>query len=124
MHGDGKLAKTLSRNGRQHDEAMRALHNEAAAAIFAARKAEGSRADVLDLHGLHVEEALSYLEWWLETLLDDAKFKIGYVIVGTGHHSKHLHLGKLSNQVIAKINVRVASVLILTFLIGPSSTGC
>lgn len=92
MLGDRKLAKDLSRQGRQHDENMRNLHRQAAQVIFTARNQQGQRSDLLDLHGLHVEEALSFLEWWLDRLHQDSQHQVCYVVTGTGHHSDHKHL--------------------------------
>ena len=65
---------------------------KAAAAIFEARNQQGQRSDLLDLHGLHVEEGLSYLEWWLDELHREARHQVCYVVTGTGHHSNHRHL--------------------------------
>jgi len=47
---------------------------------------------VVDLHGLHVQEALSYLEVLLVKL--EAQYATCFVITGTGHHSTHRHLSE------------------------------
>ena len=75
MRGNKQLAKELSRQGRIHNEAMVRLHKEAAAAIFSSRlgfsllastlhnfiRNTGKFENLIDLHGLHVEEAITYL---------------------------------------------------------------
>ena len=77
MRGNKQLAKELSRQGRIHNEAMVRLHKEAAAAIFSTRfgiascssslnhcvlcRNTGKFENLIDLHGLHVDEAVTYL---------------------------------------------------------------
>lgn len=76
---------------------MRKAHREAAKALYEERnrhlanKAPGDGEDeelYIDLHGLHPEEAIEYLE---EILLEHSKKgrRILYAITGTGHHSKN-----------------------------------
>jgi DNA-nicking Smr family endonuclease len=91
---DARAAKALSLRGQAENEAMRKAHREAAAALYSARNqhlsATSEEVDELyvDLHGLHPEEAIEYLE---SILLDHEKKgrRIIYAITGTGHHSKN-----------------------------------
>ncbi|GAB0498309.1 hypothetical protein MMPV_009650 [Pyropia vietnamensis] len=57
--GDGRAAKRLSAEAHTLNAAMRNAHAAAAAAAFGAHNPPGSRA--VDLHGLHVTEALDRL---------------------------------------------------------------
>lgn len=76
---------------------MRKAHREAAKALYDERnkhlttRPSGDDEDdelYIDLHGLHPEEAIEYLE---EILLDHSRKgrRIIYAITGTGHHSKN-----------------------------------
>jgi DNA-nicking Smr family endonuclease len=91
---DARAAKALSLRGQAENEAMRKAHREAAAALYSARNqhlsatSEEDEELYVDLHGLHPEEAIEYLE---SILLDHEKKgrRIIYAITGTGHHSKN-----------------------------------
>lgn len=68
---------------------MRKAHREAARELYEERNKNGSTNSELyvDLHGLHPEEAVEYLE---RVLLDNSKeTRPVYAITGTGHHSKN-----------------------------------
>lgn len=68
---------------------MRKAHREAAKELYEERnKATANGAEVyVDLHGLHPEEAVEYLE---KVLLENSKeTRPVYAITGTGHHSKN-----------------------------------
>jgi hypothetical protein len=74
---------------------MRKAHREAAKALYEERNMHLSTSRIdddqelyIDLHGLHPEEAIEYLE---NILLGHAKTgrRILYAITGTGHHSKN-----------------------------------
>ncbi|KAI0164929.1 hypothetical protein GGR57DRAFT_451108 [Xylariaceae sp. FL1272] len=86
---DARAAKALSLRGQGENDLMRKAHREAARELYEARNksnAPGSEIYV-DLHGLHPEEAVEYLE---RVLLDNSKeSKPVYAITGTGHHSKN-----------------------------------
>lgn len=87
LAGDGALAKELSRQGREHAEQAEALHADAAESIFESRNRKlrelvGS-GDVLDLHGLHPEEASIRL--W--QALDNPTGSSLCVVTGTGRHT-------------------------------------
>ncbi|KAI8632044.1 hypothetical protein F5Y19DRAFT_422939 [Xylariaceae sp. FL1651] len=86
---DARAAKALSLRGQGENDLMRKAHREAARELYEARNksnAPGSEIYV-DLHGLHPDEAVEYLE---RVLLDNSKeSKPVYAITGTGHHSKN-----------------------------------
>lgn len=68
---------------------MRKAHREAARELYEERnKQNAPNSEVyVDLHGLHPEEAVEYLE---RVLLDNSKeSRPVYAITGTGHHSKN-----------------------------------
>eukprot|EP00041_Stephanoeca_diplocostata_P010562 m.168340 g.168340 ORF g.168340 m.168340 type:complete len:622 (-) comp18202_c0_seq1:207-2072(-) len=107
LRGDKKGAKELSRRGRHHDACMREQHALAADSLFQSRNggaASRNPDNVVDLHGLHVDEALIYLERTLNTLSHSTRLsqvpqhQYCYVVTGTGHHSSHKHLGNRQQQ--------------------------
>lgn len=67
---------------------MRKAHREAARELYEERNKQISGSEIyVDLHGLHPEEAVEYLE---RVLLDNSKeSRPVYAITGTGHHSKN-----------------------------------
>lgn len=72
---------------------MRKAHRAAAKALYEERNQhlrDGDQNDELyiDLHGLHPEEAIEYLEDILKTHENKGR-RIIYAITGTGHHSKN-----------------------------------
>lgn len=81
--GDGASAKKLSALGKEANERMKELHRKAADAIFEARNPPGST-DVIDLHGLHVPEALERLPISLQKA-ESGKVR---VVTGSGHHTR------------------------------------
>ena len=82
MRGDSVAAKRLGAEGRAANERMKALHEKAADAIFAARNPSGR--DAIDLHGLHVAEAIDRLP----KALMSASGPSVRILTGTGHHTK------------------------------------
>lgn len=68
---------------------MRKAHREAARELYQDRNKHSSSSSELyvDLHGLHPEEAVEYLERIL--LENDKETRPVYAITGTGHHSKN-----------------------------------
>ncbi len=84
LAGNKALAKELSRQGREAAAKMSAAHADAAANIYANRG--GGRSGTIDLHGLHVTEALSILRCELPRLRDSGE-PYAHVLVGTGHHT-------------------------------------
>jgi hypothetical protein len=67
---------------------MRNAHREAARELYEDRNKQIMGSEIyVDLHGLHPEEAVEYLE---RVLLDNSKeSRPVYAITGTGHHSKN-----------------------------------
>lgn len=80
---DGATAKRLGALGREANERMKELHRQAAQAIFKARNPRHVP-DIVDLHGLHVSEALERLPLAMEK----APPGILRIVTGTGHHTK------------------------------------
>lgn len=69
---------------------MRAQHRQAALAIFATRNPSDARIykeGIVDLHGLHVQEALEMLEELLPDVFRVSGAREVLVITGTGRHS-------------------------------------
>jgi DNA-nicking Smr family endonuclease len=86
---DARAAKALSLRGQSENDLMRKAHREAARELYEERnKNSSSNAELyVDLHGLHPEEAVEYLE---RVLLENQKeTRPVYAITGTGHHSKN-----------------------------------
>lgn len=93
---DARAAKALSLRGQAENDAMRRCHREAARQLYEERNQhllqagldETSEELYVDLHGLHPEEAIEYLE---KILLKHANegLRVVYAITGTGHHSKN-----------------------------------
>lgn len=93
---DARGAKALSLRGQNENALMRERHREAARALYEERNKNGSKGGecYVDLHGLHPEEAVGYLEGCLKE--QATKKRVGgphqgfvYAICGTGHHSKN-----------------------------------
>ncbi|KAK9807167.1 hypothetical protein WJX73_003072 [Symbiochloris irregularis] len=98
--GNKALAKELGAKGREHADKMQAAHAVASEAIFRERNAhrEGQGAlKLIDLHGLHVTEAVDALRREVKAARArrQAARQPGTervsVIVGTGHHTKGKH---------------------------------
>ncbi|EGR50439.1 uncharacterized protein TRIREDRAFT_59062 [Trichoderma reesei QM6a] len=86
---DARAAKALSLRGQSENDLMRKAHREAARELYEERnKNMDATSEVyVDLHGLHAEEAVEYLE---KVLLENEKGgRPIYAITGTGHHSKN-----------------------------------
>ncbi len=87
---DARAAKALSLRGQSENDLMRKAHREAARELYEERNARrtSSSAEIyVDLHGLHPDEAVEYLE---RVLLDNSReSRPVYAITGTGHHSKN-----------------------------------
>lgn len=92
---DARAAKALSLRGQAENEAMRKCHREAARHLYEERNRhlasngldDATEELYVDLHGLHPEEAVEYLEKIL--LKHSREDRILYAITGTGHHSKN-----------------------------------
>ena len=84
LSGNKALAKELSRQGRDAAAKMSQAHAQAAHNIYHSRG--GGRDGVIDLHGLHVAEALSLLRRELSRLRGSG-CSHAQILVGTGHHT-------------------------------------
>lgn len=93
---DARAAKALSLRGQAENEAMRKSHREAAHQLYEERNKhllntgldDLSEELYVDLHGLHPEEAIEYLETILLKHAGGDRRTV-YAITGTGHHSKN-----------------------------------
>ncbi|GBG63320.1 hypothetical protein CBR_g37677 [Chara braunii] len=99
LGGNKRLAKELGAQGQWHNEQMKAAHAKASEAIFRHRNAASgytsggpSQRGILDLHGLHVNEALPLLKRELAALRAASQRlrqrQQIFVCVGTGHHTR------------------------------------
>lgn len=102
LGGARKMAKELSKRGRERDSEMRRLHRVASDHIFQQRNQALDMA-VLDLHGLHIEEGIRKLKERIAEIKAKRKATKGAkkkkakkgkasgfaldVLTGTGHHS-------------------------------------
>ncbi|KAI9679930.1 MAG: hypothetical protein M1817_004945 [Caeruleum heppii] len=87
---DARAAKALSLRGQSENDLMRRAHREAAHQLYEERNRDptGVHGELyVDLHGLHPEEAVEYLEHIL--VEHHASQRPVYAITGTGHHSKN-----------------------------------
>ncbi|KAK3695363.1 hypothetical protein B0T22DRAFT_103404 [Podospora appendiculata] len=86
---DARAAKALSLRGQSENDLMRKAHREAATQLYEERnKASADCPEIyVDLHGLHPEEAVEYLEGIL--MENSTETRPIYAITGTGHHSKN-----------------------------------
>ncbi|KAF9615039.1 hypothetical protein IFM89_021610 [Coptis chinensis] len=97
--GNKGLAKELSLKGQLHNMHMKAAHGKAQEAIYRQRNAAPEvqaygrgQERMIDLHGLHVNEAIHRLRNELSVLRNaarsaDQRLQV-YICVGTGHHTK------------------------------------
>lgn len=89
ISGNKALAKSLSKQGHDLNAQMKQCHFAAAQTIFEARNTTSQLYNdrVMDLHGLHVAEAVELLAHMLPTLADEGLEHM-YLVTGSGHHSK------------------------------------
>ncbi|KAF5445207.1 hypothetical protein F2P56_034274 [Juglans regia] len=98
--GNKALAKELSAKGQQHNMHMKAAHGKAQESIYRQRnpvppemQSNGRGQErMIDLHGLHVTEAMHVLKHELGVLRSTARavqqrLQV-YICVGTGHHTR------------------------------------
>ncbi|EPS65524.1 hypothetical protein M569_09253 [Genlisea aurea] len=97
--GNKALAKELSIKGQLHNIHMKAAHGKAQDSIYRHRNPEmhssgggGGRERLIDLHGLHVSEALHVLKRELAVMRNAARAAdqrlLVDICVGTGHHTR------------------------------------
>ena len=86
---DARAAKALSLRGQSENDLMRKAHREAANQLYEERNRDraGCPEIYIDLHGLHPDEAVEYLEGVL--MENSTEVRPIYAITGTGHHSKN-----------------------------------
>ncbi|CDP13485.1 unnamed protein product [Coffea canephora] len=94
--GNKALAKELSLKGQLHNMQMKAAHGKAQDSIYRQRNPGNpdgrGQERIIDLHGLHVTEALHILKRELSILRNAARSAEQrlqvYICVGTGHHTR------------------------------------
>ncbi|POM69033.1 CCCH zinc finger and SMR domain containing hypothetical protein, partial [Phytophthora palmivora] len=88
-NGNKALAKGLSKQGHEYNTKMKHFHFLAASEIFESRNPPNQlyMDRMMDLHGLHVAEAVEFLTHMLPKLGDEGVDSI-YLVTGSGHHSK------------------------------------
>ncbi|XP_041993972.1 polyadenylate-binding protein-interacting protein 7-like [Salvia splendens] len=93
--GNKALAKELSIKGQLHNVQMKAAHGKAQESIFRQRNSDiqtNGREQMIDLHGLHVSEAIHVLKRELAVMKNTAismdQRLLVYICVGTGHHTR------------------------------------
>ncbi|KAL3650714.1 hypothetical protein CASFOL_007117 [Castilleja foliolosa] len=94
--GNKALAKELSIKGQMHNMQMKEAHEKAQDSIYRQRNASVMQANgrerMIDLHGLHVSEAIHVLKRELAVLRNAARSAdqrmLVYICVGTGHHTR------------------------------------
>ncbi|KAK3329633.1 hypothetical protein B0H66DRAFT_32867 [Apodospora peruviana] len=86
---DARAAKALSLRGQSENDLMRKAHREAAQLLYEERNKDQTICPEIyvDLHGLHPDEAVDYLEGVL--MENGTESRPIYAITGTGHHSKN-----------------------------------
>lgn len=97
LSGNKALAKDLAAKGQLHNGLMKDAHSKAGEAIFQQRNPStggflNAQSQLLDLHGLHVNEAIPLLKRELAALRATARSSRQrlqvLICVGTGHHTK------------------------------------
>ncbi|KAG8375775.1 hypothetical protein BUALT_Bualt10G0135400 [Buddleja alternifolia] len=93
--GNKALAKELSIKGQLHNMRMKAAHGKAQESIYRQRNSDmqvNGRERMIDLHGLHVSEAIHMLKRELAVMKNAARSAdqrlLAYICVGTGHHTR------------------------------------
>ncbi|OAQ34113.1 DUF1771-domain-containing protein [Linnemannia elongata AG-77] len=104
IRNDGKAAAKYSSQGREYNDLMMATHREASREIFESRnggmvKSVTQGETWIDLHGLHVDESLAFLDEFMEKLEKEAYTGTVYIVTGTGNHSANLR-AKLKPAII------------------------
>ncbi|POW08982.1 hypothetical protein PSTT_07151 [Puccinia striiformis] len=111
---DGGRAKNLSNEGKAHQERRNQLNKQAAEWIFKENNRH-SPSDTIDLHGLYVQESLTYAE----TFINQAERNKGpdqlRIIVGKGLHSTNFQ-AKLK-PAIEKLSINITCLSILIQII-------
>lgn len=95
LQGDGAKAKAYSNEAKYYNRLMQEMHTEASRRIFEQRNQHEA---FIDLHGLHVDEALDMLEERFEKLKSNNYEGVVYIVTGTGHHSGATGLSKKQSK--------------------------
>ncbi|KAI9018010.1 hypothetical protein CLU79DRAFT_762634 [Phycomyces nitens] len=82
LKGDGAKAKAYSQEAKNYNRLMQEMHAEASGRIFEQRNQYET---FVDLHGLHVDEAIRIVAERLDRLRGYEG--VVYIVTGTGHHS-------------------------------------
>ncbi|KNZ54003.1 uncharacterized protein VP01_307g7 [Puccinia sorghi] len=85
---DGARAKSLSNQGKAHQERRNQLNKQAAEWIFKENNRHVT-SDTIDLHGLYVQESLSYAENFINQAEKNNGSENLRIIVGKGLHSQN-----------------------------------
>ncbi|KAI9008306.1 hypothetical protein BC832DRAFT_418514 [Gaertneriomyces semiglobifer] len=85
--GRKREAKELSEKGKEHDAKKKLLNRRAAELIFKANNSgRGRTLEEIDLHGLHVKEAIAFLEDHIRKCKRDGTKRVE-IITGRGRNS-------------------------------------
>ncbi|KAF9293233.1 hypothetical protein BGZ74_011796 [Mortierella antarctica] len=92
MKNDRTMATKLSIQGREYNDKMMAVHRDASRKIFDARnqtmiKSTTKGETWIDLHGLHKDESLAFLDEFMEKLEIEEYSGMVYIVTGVGNHS-------------------------------------
>ena len=99
--GDKGKAKELSEKGKESGHKMEECNKKAVAAILKHRN-DGHGNHYLDLHGLHLEEALTAFREKMATLQKSNEEIVFEVIPGAGHHSEN-HKAIIKPKIIEEL---------------------
>jgi len=104
--GDKAAASELSNSGRSYQIAMRRA-NEAAAALTLQQNQESAAANTVDLHRLHVDEALRIAADCIDRARDGAGGRRTHIvfIVGRGSHSVD-HVARIGPALAAMLSAQ------------------
>ncbi|KAI8139680.1 hypothetical protein BJV82DRAFT_672353 [Fennellomyces sp. T-0311] len=119
LNGDGAKAKAYSNEAKYYNKLMQEMNAEASRRIFERRNQHEA---FVDLHGLHVDEALDMVQERLEILKNYNG--IVYIVTGTGHHSgafsnKHSKLKPVVDEFLQHQNYQYAE----TSMVGDNNGG-
>ncbi|KAF9092061.1 hypothetical protein BGX29_010634 [Mortierella sp. GBA35] len=94
QRNDGAGAAKYSAQGREYNDLMMTTHREASREIFDSRngglvKSVTKGETWIDLHGLHVDESLAFLDEFMEKLENEVYTGTVYIVTGSGNHSQN-----------------------------------
>ncbi|KAG0170157.1 hypothetical protein DFQ28_010252 [Apophysomyces sp. BC1034] len=100
LKGDGAKAKAYSSEAKHYNRLMQEMHVEASRRIFEERN---QRETYIDLHGLHVDEAIDMLQEQFDQL--QGYKGVVYIVTGTGHHSGASGLSKKQSKLRPNVEI-------------------